>query len=104
MSIDKQIKGMGKVLQLLSPLSIVKNIPYIVLIFILTVIYISNSNKAISLVREHSRKLNELKEERWRYRDLQSRLMYQTSERMIIEKSSSIGLQPLDRPAFEIVK
>ncbi len=93
-----------KVTEILSPFSLIKNISYIVLAFVLIVVYISNSNKANSLVREQSIKTAELKESRWRYRDLQSRLMYQTSERMIQEKSAYLGLKPQDKPAFEIVK
>jgi len=88
----------------LSPLSISKNLIFIVLAFILSIIYISNSNKATSIVREHTKKLNELKEERWRYRDLQSRLMYQTSENQMTQKASQYGLKPHDKPAFEILK
>lgn len=102
---SKQRKfSISKVEGFFSPLSLVKNMPYILLAFVLALVYISNSNKATSIVREHSKKLNELKEERWRYRDLQSRLMYQTSEKMIMEKSSTIGLKPLEKPAFEIIK
>lgn len=96
--------SIGSVEHLLSPFSLTKNMPYILLAFVLSVVYISNSNKATAIVREHSKKMNELKEERWRYRDLQSRLMYQTSEKLIIEKSQHLGLKPLEKPAFEIKK
>lgn len=96
--------SLPKLVDWLSPFSITRNIPYLVLAFILIVVYISNSNKAIAIVKEHNRKLNELKEERWRHRDLQSRLMNLTTEKMMIEKSERLGLKPLDKPAFEIKK
>lgn len=88
----------------LTPFSFFKNMPYVILAFVLVVIYISNANKATAIMREDAKKKTELKEERWRYRDLQSRLMYQTSEKLIIEKSQSLGLKPLEKPAFEIIK
>jgi hypothetical protein len=34
--------------------------------------------------------------------DIQSRLMFQTSETQLVPKAQTIGLQPLDKPAFEI--
>ena len=96
--------NINKVGSILSPFSLTENMPFLLLGFVLCVIYISNSNKATSIVRDHTKKLNELKEERWRYRDLQSRLMYQTSEKLITEKSKDLGLRPLEKPAFEIIK
>lgn len=81
---------------------IVRNMPYLMFLTLLCILYITNNNRAISLTRDINTKTKELKELRWRYMDIQSRLMYQTSETQLIPKAATIGLKPLDKPAFEI--
>lgn len=81
---------------------IVRNIPYLMFLTLLCILYITNNNRAISLTRDINDKTKELKELRWRYMDIQSRLMYQTSEAQLIPKAAVIGLKPLEKPAFEI--
>lgn len=81
---------------------IVRNMPYLMFLTLLCILYITNNNRAISLTRSINSKTKELKELRWRYMDVQSRLMYQTSETQLIPKAATIGLKPLDKPAFEI--
>ena len=81
---------------------IVRNMPYLMFLTLLCILYITNNNRAISLTRAINTKSKELKELHWRYLDIQSRLMYQTSETQLIPKAASIGLKPLDKPAFEI--
>lgn len=81
---------------------IVNNMPYLLFLAILCILYITNTNRAISLTRSINTKNKELKELRWRYMDIQSRLMFQTSETQLIPKAKAIGLMPLDKPAFEI--
>ena len=81
---------------------IVRNMPYLIFLTLLCILYITNTNRAISLTRSINEKTKELKELRWRYMDIQSRLMYQTSETQLIPKARTIGLMPLDKPAFEI--
>jgi hypothetical protein len=81
---------------------IVRNMPYLMFLTVLCILYITNNNRAISLTRSINSKTKELKELRWRYMDIQSRLMFQTSETQLVPKAQTIGLQPLDKPAFEI--
>ena len=81
---------------------IVRNMPYLMFLTLLCILYITNNNRAISLTRSINTKSKELKELHWRYLDIQSRLMYQTSETQLIPKAATIGLKPLDKPAFEI--
>lgn len=81
---------------------IVRNMPYLMFLTLLCILYITNNNRAISLTRSINDKTKELKELRWRYMDIQSRLMYQTSETQLVPKAQTIGLKPLDKPAFEI--
>ncbi len=82
---------------------IVQNMPYLMFVTLLCILYITNNNRAISLTRSISNKTKELKELRWQYMDVQSRLMYETSETQLIPKAAKLGLQPLDRPAYEIM-
>ncbi len=81
---------------------IVRNMPYLMFLTLLCILYITNNNRAISLTRSINNKGKELKELHWRYLDVQSRLMFQTSETQLIPKAATIGLKPLDKPAFEI--
>lgn len=83
---------------------LIQNAYYLVMIFLLCIAYIANSNKSISIIREINTKSQELKEVNWRYKDIQSRLMYQTSENQMADRSATLGLKPLEKPAFEIYK
>ena len=81
---------------------IVRNIPFLLFLSVLCVLYIANSSRAVSLTRELTEKGKELKELRWQYLDIQSRLMLATSESQLTQRAAAIGIKPLDRPAFEI--
>ncbi|HTO16155.1 MAG TPA: FtsL-like putative cell division protein [Edaphocola sp.] len=83
---------------------VVLNVPFLVFIAILAVFYISNNNKGMGLAREIEQKTKELEEARWKYKDAQSNLIYKTSEKKISERTSKIGIKPLEKPAFEIKK
>lgn len=94
--------GWKDLVERISYQGIVRNMPYLMFLTLLCILYITNNNRAISLTRSINSKAKELKELRWRYMDVQSRLMYQTSETQLIPKAAVIGLKPLDKPAFEI--
>jgi len=81
---------------------IVRNIPFLLFLSVLCVLYIANSSRAVSLTRELTEKGKELKELRWQYLDIQSRLMLATSESQLMQRAEGIGIKPLDKPAFEI--
>lgn len=98
----KQNRDWKKLVDRISFQGIVNNMPYLMFVALLCLLYITNNNKAISLTRSINDKTKELKELKWRYMDLQSRLMYQTSESQLMKKSALLGLNPLTRPAFEI--
>lgn len=81
---------------------LVANVPYALFLAVLAVLYITNNSRAIALVRSLDQKQAELKELKWEYLDVQSRLMYATSESQLIEAARAQGLEPLDKPPFEI--
>lgn len=80
----------------------VGNLPFLIFVTLLCVVYITNNNRAISLTRTLNEKNKTLKELRWRYMDLQSRLMFQTTETQLNQKAAALGLEPLTVPAFEL--
>ncbi len=81
---------------------IVRNIPFLLFLAVLSVLYIANGSRAVALTRSLTQKSKELKELRWQYLDIQSRLMYATSESQLIKRAESIGLKQLEKPAFEV--
>lgn len=95
-------KAWNRVVERVSYKGMVKNMPYLIFLTLLAIIYIANNNHAIALVRQIDIKKKELKQLHWRYMDLQSRLMYQTSESQLKLKTEALGLKPLKEPAFEI--
>lgn len=92
----------SEVVDRISYQGIVRNMPYLMFLTVLCILYITNNNRAISLTRSINDKSKELKELRWKYMDVQSRLMFQTSETQMTNKTASFGLKPLEKPAFEI--
>ena len=76
--------------------------PYLLFVTLLIIIYMANNNYAISLVREIDMKNKALKQLHWRYLDLQSRLMFQTTESQLKIRTEALGLKPLQEPAFII--
>lgn len=98
----KEKPGWRDYLDKVSYKGLVKNTPYLMFLTLLCILYIANTNRAIFLIRSNTEKAKELKELRWRYLDIQSRLMYQTSETQLVPKAQKIGLKPLDKPAYEI--
>lgn len=99
-STSKDLKS--RITDRLSPELLVSNIPFLLFIAGLGAIYITNNSKAAELVRTISQKTKELKELKWEYSDVQSRLIFATSENQIQKDAAAIGLAPLEKPAFEI--
>lgn len=83
---------------------VVLNVPFLIFIALLALAYISNSNKGVAISREIEKKNKELEEVRWRYKDAQANLIYNTSEKQISDKTAAMGIHPLDKPALEIKK
>lgn len=81
---------------------VVQNIPFLLYVTFLCVLYITNTNRAILLTKEIKTNEIKLKELDWEHKDVQSRLMYQTTETKLTPKSAEIGLKPLSIPAYEI--
>jgi len=81
---------------------LLNNVPFILYLAVLSVFYITNNSLAADLVRETEAANKELKELKWQYLDVQSRLIKATSEEELLKISSQYGLKPMEKPAFEI--
>jgi len=84
--------------------AIVNNIPFLAFLVLLCVLYISNSHRAIEMQREVNAKNKMLKEMRWEYMDMKSKLMYVKTETQIMKNAEKIGLKPSLLPAYKIGK
>jgi hypothetical protein len=53
--------------------------------------------------RELNKENKVLKELRWKYMDVSSKLMYVKMESEVIKRASSLGMKPMSLPAYSIV-
>ncbi|MBL7684013.1 MAG: hypothetical protein JNK00_11695 [Flavipsychrobacter sp.] len=86
----------------LSYKAIVNNIPFLAFVVLLAVLYISNSQRAVDMQRELNRENKVLKELRWKYMDVSSKLMYVKMESEVIKRASVLGMKPMALPAYNI--
>lgn len=86
----------------LSYKAIVNNIPYLAFVSLLLILYINNSQRAIEIQGELNRQHKILKELRWKYMDVKSRLMNTQMETEVIKSAARIGLKPMTLPAYSV--
>jgi hypothetical protein len=79
-----------------------KNLQFVVYLFALSMLYIWNNHKAISLIREINFKAKELKELRWEYLTKKSDLMYKSKLSEVTPKAKEMNLITLDKPPYRI--
>lgn len=82
--------------------NMIHHIPYVSFVVFLCVLYITHNQNSIETQRRLNKKTEELKELRWRYMDMQSRLMNAGMETEIIKKAAILGLKPLEQPVYKI--
>lgn len=87
----------------LSYKAIVNNIPFLAFVALLAVLYINNSQRAVDMQRELNKENKVLKELRWKYMDVSSKLMYVKMESEVIKRASILGMKPMSLPAYSIV-
>lgn len=85
-----------------SQVGIVTNIPYLTFLGLLCVIYITNNQRTIETQRVLNAKEQELKELRWKYMDIKSQLMTAGMEAEVIRNAAALGLKPMMLPAYRI--
>ena len=82
--------------------NMVSNVPFLLYVTALGVIYIGMSHASVERQRTLNRQQDELKELRWQQMDLQARLMNAATETELIRRGSIIGLKPLTLPAYSL--
>lgn len=81
---------------------VVLNVPFMIFVAVLALVYISNSNNGVAISREIEKRNKVLEEVRWKYKDAEANLIFNLSEKQISDRALQLGIKPLDKPAFEI--
>lgn len=87
----------------LSSLSIVKNIPFILFVAFLGVIYIANRHYAENTVRKISNLSKEVKVLSWEFKTLKADLMQRSTQSEVLKLVDTVGLKELVAPPRKIV-
>jgi len=74
---------------------ILKNIPYVLFLGFLAIVYIANAHYSEKKVRQIQSLEREVKELRWHYMSMKSQLMYNTKQSRVMEEVDEIGLKPM---------
>jgi hypothetical protein len=80
------------------------NLRFLAYVTFLLLLLIANSHYAIELQRALNTEDKKLKELRWRYMDVKTKLMNAGTEADIIRRGAAIGLKPLVMPAYTLGK
>lgn len=81
---------------------IVKAMPFILFVSVLTMGYIANSYYAERVIRDIDRTKNELKERHAEYISTMSRLMYQSKQSEVANQLSAYGIKETTQPPQKI--
>jgi hypothetical protein len=81
---------------------IVKNIPFILYCSFIGLIYITINHLAENTIRKINDTAVQLKEDRWRYIDEKSQIMFLTKESELEKGASALGLEKTKVPPFKI--
>ena len=81
---------------------IVKNIPFLLFLFVLAILYIANGHYAVKNIREINQLQTRVKELHWQYLDKKSEWMYRSKMSEVSGKVAPYGLQIADTPPLVI--
>lgn len=81
---------------------IVNNIGFLTLLFVLALTYIYSNQEMIAVQRELNKQNKILKELRWKYMDVKSRMLNAGMETEIIRNATKIGMKPMMFPAYKV--
>ncbi len=90
------------ILKQIAQKGIVNNVPFIIYLSILAIIYISISHYAENTEREIVKIAKELKEQRWKYIDQKTQMMSMTKESSLETRANELGLKIAKTPPFKI--
>mgnify|MGYP003603638949 CR=1 FL=1 len=81
---------------------IVSNIPIILYIAFLALVYITINHRAENTIRDINKTAKELKELRWKYVDEKTQIMFLTKESQLEQTATSIGIHKTKTPPYKI--
>lgn len=96
-------KRMGIDFGFFSSDTILKNIPFILFLGFLAVIYIANAHLAERNIRQIQESQRELKEMRWYFMTLQAENMYKIRRSEMAKSVKELGLQPISEKPKKII-
>ncbi len=82
---------------------ILKNLPFVLFLGFLTMIYIANVHYAERNVREIERLQNQIKELRWEYMSIKSELMFNTKQTEVSKKVRDLDISRLNNKPKKII-
>ena len=87
---------------ILSRGSVTRNLPFLVFLALLALVYIANTYYAEKVVKEIERTKSELKELRFQYTTTKSTLMYYSKQTEIAKRALKLGLKETTIPPYKI--
>jgi len=75
--------------------SIVKQVPFFLFLAVLAVVYIYNGHFADKTIRKINRTAKEVKELKYEYIAVKSRMMYQSKQSVLVKAAEPLGLKEL---------
>lgn len=81
---------------------IVKNVPFLLFLSFLALLYIANGHFAVKNIREINKLQKEVKELHWHYLDEKTELMFRSKMSEVSQDVAPYGLQVPQRPPLEI--
>lgn len=80
-----------------------KNLPFVLFLGFIAMIYIANAHYSEKKVRQIQNLQGELKQQRWQYMSLKSELMYQSKRSEVIKSVKPLGLKAKKQRPNKIV-
>lgn len=78
--------------------TLIKNIPFFLLVTLLGLLYIANAHYHLQLERKIDKKEAAIKKLGWEYMTTKSDVMFQSKQSEVAKKVESMGLKPLTEP------
>ncbi|MEI6455994.1 MAG: FtsL-like putative cell division protein [bacterium] len=82
---------------------VVGNLPYLLFLTVLAIVYIGNTYYAEKTFKEIEHTKSELKELRYKYISAKSELMFQSRQSEISKRAMSYGLKEVPKPPYKIL-
>lgn len=82
---------------------VLKNLPFVLFLSFLAMIYIANAHYSEKKVREIQKTQSELKQMRWKYMSLVSAFTFQTKRSEVVKSVKDLGLKPNKKKPNKII-